>query len=118
MAPLERALAGKRAWITGQRRAQSVTRADLPLTERDDTNGLDKFNPLAEWATAEVWGYIRANGVPYNPLYDAGYASIGCAPCTRAIAAGEDERGGRWWWEAAESRECGLHPGARPRRRA
>lgn len=111
VAPLKRALAGKAAWITGQRRSQSVTRAGLAIAEWDAVNNLPKFNPLAAWSAAEVWGYIRAERVPYSPLYDAGYASIGCAPCTRAIVAGEDERDGRWWWEAAETRECGLHPG-------
>ena len=113
LAPLQRALAGKRAWITGQRREQSPTRRALPFRERDLENGLEKFNPLADWSSEEVWAYIRANDVPYNALYDQGYASIGCAPCTRAIAAGEDLRAGRWWWEDPEHRECGLHRRAR-----
>ena len=107
--PLHRALAGKLAWITGRRREQSLTRQDLPLAEWDAANRLRKFNPLAEWSGEEVWSYIRANQVPYSELYDRGYTSIGCAPCTRAIAPGEDIRSGRWWWEDAEHRECGLH---------
>jgi phosphoadenosine phosphosulfate reductase len=107
--PLNRALAGKTAWVTGLRRAQSVTRKGLPLQEFDATYGVLKFNPLAEWSEREVWDYIRANGVPYNPLHDQGFRSIGCAPCTRPTAAGEDLRAGRWWWENPENKECGLH---------
>ena len=107
--PLKRALAGKKAWVTGMRRAQSVTRRDLPESEYDAQYGLWKFNPLADWGEAEVWQYIREFGVPYNPLQDQGYRSIGCAPCTRATAAGEDLRAGRWWWEDSEGKECGLH---------
>jgi phosphoadenosine phosphosulfate reductase len=107
--PLERALAGKRAWITGQRRAQSAGRADLPERELDSVHGLDKFNPLAAWSEEEVWRYIREFRVPYNRLYDQGYRSIGCAPCTRPALPGEDVRAGRWWWEAPETKECGLH---------
>lgn len=108
--PLRRALKGKRAWITGLRREQSLTRSDMPLCEWDEDNQLHKFNPLAEWSTDEVWAYIWRFEVPYNALYDKGYASIGCAPCTRAITGGEDIRAGRWWWENAETKECGLHP--------
>jgi len=108
--PLRRALAGKRAWITGQRKAHGVTRAVLAESEFDAQNGLDKFNPLADWSDAQVWEYIRAHQVPYNRLYDQGYRSIGCAPCTRPVVAGEDPRAGRWWWEIAEHKECGLHP--------
>lgn len=108
--PLKRALAGKRAWITGQRRAQSPTRRNLPFEEWDADNGLAKFNPLADWSGQEIWAYIRRYSVPTNALHDAGYASIGCAPCTRAITPGEDERAGRWWWEEPEHKECGLHP--------
>jgi phosphoadenosine phosphosulfate reductase len=108
--PLRRALAGKGSWITGQRRQQSLTRRDLPFRERDAENGLDKYNPLADWTTEQVWAYIHAHDVPYNALHDRGYASIGCAPCTRAITVGEDIRAGRWWWEDPESKECGLHP--------
>ncbi len=107
--PLARALAGKGAWITGLRRAQSVTRRDAALHEFDAVHGLDKFNPLVEWTRDDVWAYIRAHRVPYNALHDRGYASIGCAPCTRAIEPGEDERAGRWWWESPDRKECGLH---------
>ncbi|MGH8726758.1 MAG: phosphoadenylyl-sulfate reductase [Burkholderiales bacterium] len=108
--PLKRALAGKQAWITGQRREQSVTRGELREAEADAANGLQKFNPLADWTRKDVWAYIRAHDVPYNSLHDRGFASIGCAPCTRAITVGEDERAGRWWWEDSASKECGLHP--------
>ncbi|HVL75934.1 MAG TPA: phosphoadenylyl-sulfate reductase [Noviherbaspirillum sp.] len=107
--PLRRALAGNRAWITGQRRAQSSTRAELAVQEDDPAHGMVKFNPLADWSEQQVWDYIRANEVPYNPLHDRGYPSIGCEPCTRAIQPGEDIRAGRWWWESPESKECGLH---------
>jgi phosphoadenosine phosphosulfate reductase len=107
--PLGHALAGKKAWITGQRRAQSSTRAELAVQEDDPAHGMVKFNPLADWSEAEVWEYIRANDVPYNALHDRGYPSIGCEPCTRAIQPGEDVRAGRWWWENPESKECGLH---------
>lgn len=111
--PLKRALAGKRAWITGLRRDQAVSRADLLEFAFDEENGLHKFNPLADWTHAEVWEYIRCFDVPYNALHDRGYPSIGCAPCTRAVTVGEDIRAGRWWWENAEGKECGLHPGHR-----
>ncbi len=107
--PLNRALAGNKAWLTGQRRAQSTTRAELAVQEDDPAHGMQKFNPLADWSEADVWNYIRSNGVPYNPLHDKGYPSIGCEPCTRAIQPGEDIRAGRWWWENPESKECGLH---------
>jgi phosphoadenosine phosphosulfate reductase len=107
--PLRRALAGKRAWITGLRRAQSSTRSTVAIEEFDSVHGLPKFNPLADWTDAEVWSYIRSHGVPYNRLHDRGYPSIGCAPCTRAIEPGEDIRAGRWWWENSEHKECGLH---------
>lgn len=107
--PLGHALAGKQAWITGQRRAQSSTRAELAVQEDDPAHGMAKFNPLADWSEADVWEYIRANNVPYNALHDRGYPSIGCEPCTRAIQPGEDVRAGRWWWENPESKECGLH---------
>ena len=107
--PLNRALQGKEAWITGQRREQAVTRTALKLRENDAARGLVKFNPLAEWSEDEVWQYIRAFEVPYNSLHDQGYRSIGCAPCTRPTVAGEDLRAGRWWWEIREARECGLH---------
>lgn len=107
--PLGRALAGKRAWITGQRRAQSSTRAELAVQEDDPAHGMQKFNPLADWSEQDVWDYLRGNDVPYNALHDRGYPSIGCEPCTRAIQPGEDVRAGRWWWENPESKECGLH---------
>jgi phosphoadenosine phosphosulfate reductase len=107
--PLNRALQGKASWVTGQRRAQSVTRAELHVQERDEAHGMEKFNPLADWSEQDVWDYIRANDVPYNPLHDQGYPSIGCEPCTRAIQPGEDIRAGRWWWENPDSKECGLH---------
>ncbi|MFO1310859.1 MAG: phosphoadenylyl-sulfate reductase [Burkholderiales bacterium] len=107
--PLARALAGKGAWITGLRREQSVTRADVPFEEHDAVHGLPKFNPLVEWSEGDVWTYLRSHGVPYNALHDRGYPSIGCAPCTRAVEPGEDIRAGRWWWENPEHKECGLH---------
>jgi phosphoadenosine phosphosulfate reductase len=107
--PLRRALQGKDAWITGQRRSQSSTRATLEVQEYDEGHGIAKFNPLADWSEEDVWHYIRTNDVPYNALHDKGYPSIGCEPCTRAIQPGEDVRAGRWWWENPESKECGLH---------
>jgi phosphoadenosine phosphosulfate reductase len=107
--PLRRALAGKRAWITGLRAQQATTRSGLPVQEYDDGNGLEKFNPLADWSEREVWTYLKQHAVPYNALHDKFYPSIGCAPCTRAITPGEDVRAGRWWWETPESKECGLH---------
>jgi phosphoadenosine phosphosulfate reductase len=112
--PLKRALAGKKAWLTGLRREQSATRAVLEVQSRDEANALEKFNPIADWSEDEVWAYIRAFGVPYNALYDQGYRSIGCAPCSRPVVAGEDVRAGRWWWEQAAgeaAQECGLHVG-------
>ncbi len=107
--PLRRALVAKGAWITGLRRAQSVTRSETAIEEYDAVHGLPKFNPLADWSHDDVWHYLRAHDVPYNVLHDRGYPSIGCAPCTRAVAPGEDVRAGRWWWEAPEHKECGLH---------
>ena len=107
--PLNRALKGNRSWITGQRRAQSTTRAELDVQEQDEAHDMIKFNPLADWSEEEVWHYIRSNNVPYNVLHDRGFPSIGCEPCTRAIQPGEDLRAGRWWWENPESKECGLH---------
>jgi phosphoadenosine phosphosulfate reductase len=107
--PLKRALAGNKAWVTGQRRAQSTTRAALDVQENDEAHGMTKFNPLADWSEEDVWHYIRSNDVPYNALHDKGYPSIGCEPCTRAIQPGEDVRAGRWWWENPDSKECGLH---------
>ena len=107
--PLKRALAGKRAWITGLRAQQAATRSSLPVQEYDEGNGLEKFNPLADWSEKEIWTYLKQHGVPWNALHDKFYPSIGCAPCTRAITPGEDVRAGRWWWESPESKECGLH---------
>lgn len=112
--PLRRALAGKRAWITGQRREHSPSRCGLAQHEYDAVHRLEKFNPLADWTEAQVWEYLREHGVPYNRLYDQGYRSIGCAPCTRPTLPHEDVRAGRWWWEAADKKECGLHS-PRPR---
>lgn len=107
--PLNRALEGKQAWITGQRRAQAATRTELAEQEDDTARGMQKFNPLADWTEQDVWDYLRQHEVPYNALHDRGYPSIGCEPCTRAIQPGEDVRAGRWWWENPESKECGLH---------
>jgi len=107
--PLKRALQGNKAWLTGQRRAQAATRSQLAVQEFDAAHGIAKFNPLADWSEEEVWHYLRMNKVPYNPLHDRGYPSIGCEPCTRAIQPGEDIRAGRWWWESPDTKECGLH---------
>ncbi len=107
--PFRRALAGMRAWMTGLRRAQSVTRNHSEVLEWDEGNGLVKVAPLIGWSHGRVWEYIRANDVPYNVLHDRGFPSIGCAPCTRAIKPGEDIRAGRWWWEHSEKKECGIH---------
>jgi phosphoadenosine phosphosulfate reductase len=109
--PLKRALAGRKSWITGMRREQSVTRGELALQAFDPVYGMEKFNPLADWTEDDVWAYLRAREVPYNALYDQGYRSIGCAPCTRPVVEGEDVRAGRWWWEEPASKECGLHIG-------
>ena len=107
--PLKRALADKRAWVTGLRREQAVSREQLSESAFDAQYGLTKFNPLIDWTLDDVETYIKAHGVPYNVLHDRGFPSIGCAPCTRAIQAGEDVRAGRWWWESADRKECGLH---------
>jgi len=109
--PLRRALSGKSAWITGQRREQAVSREELAAEEQDTVFGLVKFNPLVAWSLQDVWQAIREFDIPYNPLHDKGYPSIGCEPCTRAVREGEDPRAGRWWWESADSKECGLHAG-------
>jgi phosphoadenosine phosphosulfate reductase len=106
--PMERLLAGRSAWVTGLRRAQSASRRHVPFFELEDS-GREKFYPLADWSEADLWHYVERFDVPYNPLHDAWYPSIGCAPCTRAVSAGEDERAGRWWWEQGGPRECGLH---------
>jgi phosphoadenosine phosphosulfate reductase len=112
--PLKRALAGAEAWITGLRRDQAETRTDVRKIERDAAHGgIVKLAPLADWTEERVWDYIRKNKVPYNRLHDAGYRSIGCAPCTRAVKPGEDVRAGRWWWERPDHKECGLHPEGR-----
>jgi phosphoadenosine phosphosulfate reductase len=112
--PLKRKLAGLDAWITGQRKDQSVTRSDVPHVQEDKAfstadHRVTKFNPLANWTSSEVWDYIRANDVPFNPLHERGFVSIGCEPCTRPIGPHEHERAGRWWWEEATAKECGLH---------
>lgn len=107
--PLARALAGRTAWITGQRRGQSASRGEVPEHEFDAVHGLEKFNPLAAWSLEDFWAYVQRYDVPVNRLYAAGYASIGCEPCTRAIRADEDVRAGRWWWEQSDAKECGLH---------
>jgi len=110
--PLARALAGFDAWVTGVRRDQSIGRRRTSVVETDAANGgIAKLAPLAAWSRARVWAYIREHDLDYHELYDRGYASIGCAPCTRPTAAGEDERAGRWWWEQSEVKECGLHLG-------
>lgn len=105
--PLQRALAGQKAWITGLRREQSAARAEVPLVDTSEERA--KLNPLANWTWNDVWHYIATNKVDYNPLHDDFFPSIGCAPCTRAIAVGEDFRAGRWWWEDEKAKECGLH---------
>jgi len=107
--PLKRALEGVDFWISGLRREQSVTREDISVAEWDDLNKKIKINPLINWKSADLWDYIKANNIPYNPLHDQGYPSIGCLPCTRAVEPGEDIRAGRWWWENPEMKECGLH---------
>jgi phosphoadenosine phosphosulfate reductase len=108
--PFRRAVAGRDAWVTGIRRGQSSSRALAAPVEWDAVYGLHKVSPLLEWSEHEIWDYIRKKRLPYNSLHDSGFPSIGCAPCTRAVQPGEDERSGRWWWERSESRECGLHP--------
>ena len=107
--PLRRAQSQLDAWVCGLRSGQGATREAVAPAEWDTGADLVKINPLAAWDEARVWEFIRANTIPYNPLHDEGFPSIGCAPCTRAVAPGEDFRAGRWWWESAEHRECGLH---------
>jgi phosphoadenosine phosphosulfate reductase len=108
--PLRRALSGLDAWVTGLRREQSVTRTELAVVETDNANGgIIKINPLANWTLFDTWEFVHQHNIPYNALYDRSYTSIGCAPCTRAIEPGEDQRAGRWWWENPEHKECGLH---------
>jgi thioredoxin-dependent adenylylsulfate APS reductase len=108
--PLQRVLDGLDAWITGLRRETWASRSNIRKIEIDhDHGGIAKLSPLADWTNDEVWDYIRANDVPYHALYDAGYTSIGCAPCTRKTGPGEDPRAGRWWWETNAPKECGMH---------
>ncbi len=108
--PFKRGIEGQSAWVTGIRRGQSASRALASPVEWDREYGLYKISPLLDWSEDDVWNYIRKKRLPYNTLHDSGFPSIGCAPCTRAVAAGEDARSGRWWWERSDSRECGLHP--------
>ena len=108
MEPLARALKGRTAWIAGLRREQSGARAEVPFESLDD-QGRAKYTPLADWSLADVWHHVATHAVPYNPLHDDFYPSIGCEPCTRAVALGEDFRAGRWWWENEDAKECGLH---------
>jgi phosphoadenosine phosphosulfate reductase len=107
--PLKIALENVDFWISGLRREQSVTRENLSLVEWDELNGKIKINPLIDWNSGDMWDYIKQNNIPYNPLHDHGFPSLGCMPCTRAIEPGEDIRAGRWWWENPEMKECGLH---------
>lgn len=107
--PLKRILKGLDAWICGLRKEQSVTRQDLNVVEFDESNFMLKINPLLNWSENQVWNYIKEKGIPYNKLYNENYKSIGCAPCSRSVKAGEDIRSGRWWWENPETKECGLH---------
>ena len=107
--PLDAALLGSDAWITGQRREQSTTRTELNLEEQDNARGIAKFNPLFDWSEADIWAYIQQENVPIHPLHLKGYPSIGCEPCTRQVKKGEDIRAGRWWWLQSDSKECGLH---------
>ena len=107
--PLKRALKGNKLWITGIRADQSVNRHDMEDVEWDESNQLTKFHPIFHWTLNEVKAYIKKHNIPYNSLHDKGFPSIGCAPCTRAIAEGEDFRAGRWWWEDQSKKECGLH---------
>lgn len=107
--PLNTALIGADAWLTGQRREQSSTRTELHFEEHDDARGIAKFNPLFDWTEADIWAYIQQENVPIHPLHLKGYPSIGCEPCTRQVKKGEDIRAGRWWWLQSDSKECGLH---------
>ena len=115
--PLRRALADAGTWITGLRRGQSAGRGDLPFAEWSAEYGLVKVNPLADWTLEQLEAYIEANDIPVNPLHARGFPSIGCQPCTRAIRQGEDIRAGRWWWEQADGKECGLHDNPRRARK-
>lgn len=111
--PFRRAISGYKAWVTGVRREQSPARAQGAAVAWDEENGLYKVSPLLDWTKQDIWDYVRAHKLPYNPLHDRQFPSIGCAPCTRAVEPGQDSRAGRWWWENPESRECGLHPRVR-----
>jgi phosphoadenosine phosphosulfate reductase len=108
--PFKRAIAGFGAWVTGVRHEQSAARAQAQAVDFDTANGLYKISPILDWSNEDVWAYIHAHKLPYNPLHDKGYPSIGCAPCTRAVEPGADSRSGRWWWENSDSKECGLQP--------
>ncbi|MCC7464353.1 MAG: phosphoadenylyl-sulfate reductase, partial [Gammaproteobacteria bacterium] len=112
--PFRRAVLGYSCWITGVRHEQSKARAGTQAIEWDERYRMHKVSPLLAWTHEEIWEYVRSHGLPYNPLHDMGYPSIGCAPCTRAIEPGQDQRAGRWWWENPETRECGLQPKRRP----
>lgn len=107
--PLNRALQDADSWLTGQRREQSITRTELNFHEQDEGRGIDKYNPIFDWSEIDVWAYILKHNIPYNELYNQGYPSIGCEPCTKPVKEGEDIRAGRWWWENKDSKECGLH---------
>lgn len=107
--PLTRVLSTADAWICGLRREQAVTRSGIELVEWDEAHGIVKVNPLYNWTEVQVWDFIRTYDIPYNSLQDKGFRSIGCAPCTRAVASDDDIRAGRWWWEEPEHKECGLH---------
>lgn len=112
--PFRRAVLGYNAWITGVRHEQSAARAGIKPIEWDERYRMQKVSPLLPWTHDEIWAYVRSKQLPYNPLHDMGYPSIGCAPCTRAIEPGQDSRAGRWWWENPETRECGLQPRKKP----
>lgn len=121
VAPLRQRLASETAWVTGRRRDQSPSRAEVAVVEADPqfegaTAPLVKVNPLANWSSEQVWGYIRLMELPYNELHDLGFISIGCEPCTRSVGPNQHEREGRWWWEEVTMKECGLHLGTRPPR--
>jgi len=107
--PMKRALKGVKAWVSGLRSEQSVTRQDLSVVSWDEKFELVKINPLLNWTETQLWDFIKTHDIPYNELHDKGYPSIGCQPCTRAVRPGDDVRGGRWWWEMPENKECGLH---------
>ncbi len=107
--PLSRAIADYKVWVTGLRTEQSTTRKNLKIVEWDSVNNIIKINPLLNWTNDDIWDYVHEHKVPYNPLHDKGYPSIGCQPCTRSVQPGEEVRAGRWWWESPETKECGLH---------